>query len=66
MTHLRKIMLEELERRNYSERTIECYIHAVEDFARYFNCAPDHLGVRNTFGNSKPTFSRKEKWLQIP
>ena len=44
MTHLRKMMLEELERRNYSETTKECYIHAVEDFARYFNRAPDRLG----------------------
>ena len=29
MTHLRKIMLEELERRNYAQTTIECYIQLV-------------------------------------
>jgi hypothetical protein len=31
MTHLRTMMLEELERRNYSETTKECYIRAVEE-----------------------------------
>ena len=43
MTHLRQIMLEELERRNYTETTKYCYIRAVEDFARYFNCSPNQL-----------------------
>ena len=47
MTHLRKLMLEELQRRNYSEETIRSYIHAVEDFSRRFNCPPDRLGPRH-------------------
>ena len=46
MTHLRKIMLEELQRRHYSERTRRGYIRAVEDFARRFHCPPDQLGSR--------------------
>jgi Putative transposase len=37
MTHLRKMMLEELQRRNYSEATTRCYIRTVEDFSRRFN-----------------------------
>ena len=41
MTHLRKLMLEELQRLNYSEETIRSYIHAVEDFS------PDRLGPRH-------------------
>ena len=41
MTHLRKIMLEELQRRHYSEGTTRYYIRHVERFARHFNCSPD-------------------------
>ena len=47
MTHLRKMMLEELQRRNFSEDTIRHYIHTVEDFARHFNRPPDRLGLRH-------------------
>ena len=44
MTRLRKMMLEELERRNYSQGTTRCYIRTVEDFSRHFNRPPDRLG----------------------
>jgi len=44
MTRLRKMMLEELERRNYSEATTRCYIRTVEDFSRRFKRSPDCLG----------------------
>jgi site-specific recombinase XerD len=47
MTHLRKIMLEELQRRHYSEATTRYYIRAVERFAQYFHCSPDRLGTRH-------------------
>jgi integrase/recombinase XerD len=43
MTRLRKMMLEELECRNYSEGTTRCYLRAVADFARYFHRPPDQL-----------------------
>ena len=45
MTHLRKIMLEELQRRNYSDSTIRHYLHWVEEFARHFDTSPDKLGL---------------------
>lgn len=47
MTHLRKMMVEELHRRNYAQNTIRHYIRAVEDFARRFRCSPDRLGPRH-------------------
>jgi site-specific recombinase XerD len=47
MTHLRTITIEELVRRNYSDATRECYIRGIEDFAKYFNCPPDKLGLEH-------------------
>ena len=44
MTQLRRQMLEELERRNYSANTVRTYIRTVEDLARFFKRRPDRLG----------------------
>ena len=44
MTSLRKMMLEELERRNYSEGTTRRYLRFVERFAQHFGKSPDKLG----------------------
>ncbi len=44
MTHLRKMMLEELQRRNYAQSTVVAYIRALRDFGRYFSKPPDQLG----------------------
>src|SRR5437870_10856294 len=41
------MMLEELQRRNYSQHTTRYYIRTVEDFARHFNRPPDRLGLRH-------------------
>ncbi len=47
MTHLRKIMLEELQRRHYSEATTQRYIRFIERFAQHFHCSPDRLGPQH-------------------
>lgn len=43
MTHLRRAMLEELQRRNYATNTIYYYLKAVERFAKHFHRPPDQL-----------------------
>jgi site-specific recombinase XerD len=37
-------MLDELQRRNYSPNTVRFYVHAIENFARYFRRCPEQLG----------------------
>jgi integrase/recombinase XerD len=50
VTQLRKMMLEELRRRNYSDDTIRHYLRTVEDFAKHFGIRPDMLGLDVTAG----------------
>jgi site-specific recombinase XerD len=45
MTRLRDLMLDELERRNYTQTTRRAYILGVEQFARHFHRPPDQLGL---------------------
>jgi integrase/recombinase XerD len=45
MTRLRKMMLDELERRNYSQTTRSAYLLGVEQFANHFDRSPDQLGL---------------------
>lgn len=47
MTHLRQIMLEELEHRNYAPSTIRVYIRTVEHYSRHFHRPPDQLGLEH-------------------
>jgi len=44
VTPLRQVMLEELQRRNYSKTTTRSYLQIVRDFAKHFNRPPDQLG----------------------
>lgn len=47
MTRLRQMMLDELQRRNYSPSTMRSYIRTVEDFAQYFGRSPYRLGPKH-------------------
>ncbi len=44
MTQLRKAVLEELARRNYSHATAHTYIEAIRRFAEHFHRSPERLG----------------------
>ena len=45
MTPLRQRMIEDMQVRNLSARTIDCYVRQVALFARYFNRSPALLGL---------------------
>jgi len=59
VTHLRKTMLEELERRNFSQSTTTTYIRTVEDFAGYFHRPPDQLGPEHIREYQAQLFTHK-------
>jgi integrase/recombinase XerD len=44
VTRLRTMMLEELQRRNYAQSTVDAYVSALREFANYFHQPPDQLG----------------------
>ena len=63
MTHLRKMMLEELQRRNYSQTTIRAYLRAVQRFAQHFWKSPDRLGPSEL--RSYQAYLLKERKLAV-
>ena len=44
VNHLRQLMLEELQRRNFAVTAIRTYLHGVAHFSRFFRRPPDQLG----------------------
>jgi integrase/recombinase XerD len=53
-------MLEELERRNFSQSTTTSYIRTVEEFARYFNRPPDQLGPKHVREYQAQLFTKRK------
>ena len=60
MTHLRKIMLEELERRNYAQTTIHAPTSRPSKISHVTSIALPTNSVRNTFASTKPICSANE------
>jgi integrase/recombinase XerD len=62
VTHLRKMMLEELQRRHYSEATTQRYIRFIERFAQHFQCSPDRLGPQHIREYQAQLFTVRKRW----
>src|ERR1700721_1498590 len=60
MTPLSKMILEKLERHNYSEATTRCYIRTVEDFSRRFKRSPDCLGPEHIRAYQAELFKKRK------
>ena len=60
MPHLRKMMLEELERRNYAQSTIHCYLRAVTEFSLHFHRPPNQLGPEHIRHYQAQLFGRRK------
>ena len=45
MSPLRQRMLEDMQIRNYSPRTVDAYLRSVAQFAKHFHTSPDRLGT---------------------
>jgi integrase/recombinase XerD len=55
-------MLDELQRRNYSQSTVRSYIYAVEDFAKYFHRSPERLGPEHLRKYQAYLFRERKLW----
>jgi hypothetical protein len=54
------MMLEELQRRNYSQSTTRAYVRVVHELAAYFHQPPDRLGPDHLRQFSGTSVSRAE------
>ena len=60
MTQLRKTMLDELQRRNYAQTTVNGYLKVVAAFAKYFNRPPNQLGPEHIRAYQAYLFQEKK------
>lgn len=62
MTPLRQRMIEDLQIRNYSPKTITAYTQAVARFAAHFGRSPDRLGAEQVREYQLHLLSRRVSW----
>jgi integrase/recombinase XerD len=62
MTPLRQRLVEDLQRRNYSPRTVACYVSHVAAFARHFHRSPDQLGADEVRAFQLHLLQRRVSW----
>lgn len=62
MTPLRQRFIEDLQRRNYSPRTIRVYVFWIERFARHFHRSPAELGEQEVRSYQLHLLQKKVSW----
>jgi site-specific recombinase XerD len=65
MTALRQRLIEDMQVRNYSPRTVEAYVAAVAKLAKYFMKSPDELTNEELRGFQVHLLSVKASWSQF-
>lgn len=62
MTPLRQRMIEDLQLRNRSPKTVSCYVGHVSRFAQHFACSPERLGPEEVRQYQLHLLARKVSW----
>ena len=65
MNALRQRMIEDLQVRNYSPRTVEAYVAAVAKVARHFMRSPDQLNGEDLRGFQVDLLAKQPSWSQF-
>ena len=65
MSVLRQRLIEDMQVRNYSPRTVEAYVAAVAKLARHFQRSPDQLSGEEIRAFQVDLLARKTSWSQF-
>jgi integrase/recombinase XerD len=65
MTPLRQRLIHDLQLRNYSPRTVSCYVAAVAHFARHFGRSPEHLDAEHVRQYQLHLLAQKASWSRF-